>query len=311
MCARVRGYTDYCCAHPGISCRAPIGNERRHYLGTLAIYAHTLIQGGVPIGRQVGKMCACYASWRVCKDMGYTTSMRVHDAAKHGSLAPRERLWIFGVLGTAAEHRDKVTTVHSVFNAMRIPTLSPKLFFGNNFEVFDEAVQEGVERGACRIADPACRDEHIEAYRQAELPYPPNLSEFPEGLREAVRPLTQRMKELVLFVEQTEPWLDESTPQFFDANQSAKFLLSANSIFSDRCPTLASSSKIWARVQIDSQTRKWALLPGRVLMSLVGYPGRLHDADNSNLMASFAGNAFSAFTIGPLWIALMSAMAQK
>lgn len=162
----------------------------------------------------------------------------------------------------------------------------------------------------CRVADPTCRDEHISAYREAELRYPPVLSDFDLALQDAVRPLGERMREMILYVEQTEPWAEIGVPQFFDANMSAKFLLSSGkSVFSPRCPTLAASSKIWARVQVDARTRKWALLPGQLLMKLVGYPGKLPEAGNSSLMTSFAGNAFSGFTIGPFWMALMPALA--
>ena len=107
---------------------------------------------------------------------------------------------------------------------------------------------------------------------------------------------------MIHFANETEPWPDElGTPQFFDANRSVKFLVGGESkIFQDICCTIVASSKIFMRVKVPCSDghgyrTKYCLLPGRILMGLMGWPAcvDLVDVDNSELMTSFAGNAFS------------------
>ena len=87
-----------------------------------------------------------------------------------------------------------------------------------------------------------------------------------------------------------------------DCNLSMQYLIGNGdkTILHTHCPTIAGSTKVWARVRLSESEKKWCLLPGWVLMRLVGYPGGLALSDDSRLMSSFAGNAFSAFTIGPV-----------
>jgi hypothetical protein len=130
-----------------------------------------------------------------------------------------------------------------------------------------------------------------------------------EDLVWAMSPLEERCREVIAFAEQTEPWSEtQGTPHFFDCNLSMQYLLGKGGkrIFSERCPTIAASTKLWMRVISKSGVKKWALLPGAKLMQLAGFPIEPHSSCDHKLMTSFAGNAFSGFSIGPVLMGLFS-----
>lgn len=59
------------------------------------------------------------------ESMGYQVSMHLYDAATHGSIAPRERLWIIAILGEGPAVAKSLLAAHSTMMATRIPTLAP------------------------------------------------------------------------------------------------------------------------------------------------------------------------------------------
>eukprot|EP00959_Pyramimonas_sp_CCMP1952_P123551 2582998-Pyramimonas_sp.AAC.1 len=66
-------------------------------------------------------------------------------------------------------------------------------------------------------------------------------------------------------------------------------------MWSETCPAIAASSKIMMRVHSSEFGKMWCILPGFVLMQFMGFPQDvlLVEKENSKLMSSFAGNAFS------------------
>ena len=124
------------------------------------------------------------------------------------------------------------------------------------------------------------------------MTYPPVNSQLPELMVQAMLPLEARAREVVIYAEETEPWPKQyGTVQFMDCNLSMQFLSGSadRNIFTEHCPTIAASSNIWVRVQVSESLKKWALLPGWMLMRLIGYPGEPEDMEDSKLMSSFAG----------------------
>jgi site-specific DNA-cytosine methylase len=243
----------------------------------------------------------------------YAASASVYDARDHGSIQARERLWFRAFLGDV-DNEQKLNHCHAVCSACRIPPFSPTVFWGDNFGELSSATDWWVEdKGGSRTADPAFRDEHIAVFREAKLEYPPDFSKFDPALVKGIKPLEQRGREAVAYAESVEPWPEQMIVQFFDANMSIQYLVGASGdrdIWSDRCPTFASSSKIMARVELTDGERIWVLLPGFLLMRLVGWPTDLPDCENNKLMTSFAGNAFSAFSIGPILIGTLSVLSR-
>ena len=241
------------------------------------------------------------------RNIGYTVSANVYQASDYGSLADRARTWIRGFLG---DNQRKIQHCHSMMAMLKTPILPPTLYFGEEFEELDLINASLEEKGGCRVADPDWGDKHIEAFREAELPYPPKLSSLPSALQHALLPLEDRAREVVIFAEKTEPWPKTfRTPQFMDCNLSMQYLQGSTGnreFFSETCPTLSGNCKIWVRVQLSESERKWAFLPGWMLMRLIGYPGLPHDFENDKLMTSFAGNAFSGFSIGPVLMGFCS-----
>ena len=91
------------------------------------------------------------------------------------------------------------------------------------------------------------------------MPYPPYYSNMPVVMVRAMSPLEIRAREVVAYAEETEPWPEEfGTPQFMDCNLSMQYLIGNGdkAIFQIRCPTIAASTKIWARVQLSESEKK-------------------------------------------------------
>ncbi len=63
-------------------------------------------------------------------------------------------------------------------------------------------------------------------------------------------------------------------------------------------------------MELPSGERVWGYVPGSALMSVVGWPhGTVAQPENDKLLYSFAGNAFSAFSIGSVYLGMFVAMA--
>ena len=92
-------------------------------------------------------------------------------------------------------------------------------------------------------------------------------------------------------------------PQYFDTTMSLGHLIGANgasAVWRNTCPTITGQTKMFVRVQLSPGVYKYAVLTGSMLMRLVGWAGELMAEGDNDLMTSFAGNAFSAFSVGPL-----------
>ena len=230
-----------------------------------------------------------------------SVSCQSYSACEHGSPAERVRCYIRGFMGAA---QAKLQHCHAIASMVKIGRLPQTLFLGgDSFSDFEQINIDPIVKGGCRVADPDWGDKHLEAFREAQLAYPPNFEDFPDAFSRAVLPLEGREREVAAYAELTLPWPDKlGVVQFFDINQSLQWLVgnSGSNFFSEHCQTIAGSSRIWAGVQLSEAEKRWALLPGSVLMKMTGYPGTPHQSTNSSLMSSLAGNAFNAFSLGPI-----------
>ena len=148
-------------------------------------------------------------------------------------------------------------------------------------------------------------------FREERLDYPPDLeaSHVEDELKFAFSCLDQRMSELLYFAEMTETWNDEpGHAQYFDANLSAKYLCKVDSskIWSDVFPTITGGSIIVMRVRLGR--KRWVVLPGYVLLHLAGWPVQFSEERmmDNKLNTSLAGNCFSAYHFGPVFMSMMA-----
>ncbi len=95
-------------------------------------------------------------------------------------------------------------------------------------------------------------------------------------------------------------YLQPMRPQFVDINHSDDYLLKHSRIWRELIPTMACQSKIFARVQLDDETRAWAVLPGWFTLMVVGHSfSEIPDQADNNTLRRMSGNAFSICSAGP------------
>jgi hypothetical protein len=193
----------------------------------------------------------------------------------------------------------------SITNSIKIDQLEFTDIWGERWwERFLDHWKE--EKEPCNRADPHFRDEFMDAYRDHQIQYPPDYTKLEEGFRKAMLPLQQRAKEMVFFAEFTEELNDEGAPEFLDVAKSFKFV--GNTLYSQRLPTLAANTTLFARMRDPSGSRVWCCLPAAANMALTGWPLALVSGGDETLLRSFAGNAFSAFSIGSILMGVVATM---
>ena len=141
--------------------------------------------------------------------------------------------------------------------------------------------------------------DHLEAFNQAGMVWPPNLDEYPEMKAAMTKAkLTQREQELAFYYERMEPLDAESEVEMVhDLNLSMKFGSHAPPGLS---PCIACSSLLWMR-------RRLRPIKGTEALRIQGV-GEIDSTfviSNKKLMV-FAGNAFNGFTFGAVFIAAMA-----
>jgi hypothetical protein len=116
--------------------------------------------------------------------------------------------------------------------------------------------------------------------------------------------------QVVYFFEVTEPYPSQTgVPQFIDAHMSIGYSRSG-SAWSESVPTVSATTELFARIRVDATRTAWCRVPSVAMMALVGWPPELLKAQppDEKLLQSFAGNAFSAFSVGVLQLGILSCM---
>jgi hypothetical protein len=152
------------------------------------------------------------------------------------------------------------------------------------------------------------KEQNAEFFDMNNMSYPPNLADYPDAFVKAASELSERAIETAIFAEATEPWpTDPYKPQFLDANMSLKFLYKggSHSIFRDTVPTLACSTILWMRVLLTGDRKAWRVVRGKYLLRLIGY-GDPKSIVSDDTCQTLAGNAFSAFAVGPVLLSVIS-----
>lgn len=243
-----------------------------------------------------------------CREIGYEVKALTISAQEYGSVALRTRHFYVGYQ-CVGEFGHTVGTGSSVYDTVQRVKIPPRPVMDFLPNLQDLQVTDRITKRS-RI-DPAFKDDHLAIYRENHLECPPQLSQMPAAFVEAARALSEREIEIAFFLEQTEPYPEKvGVPQFVDVTKSLLYLLGKDGkkmAFSQTVPTLSSTTHLWMRRDNGPDGKYWVLLPSIYLMSFVGWDPSFYRTTCANdLLQSLAGNAFSAFSIGAVFLSLMT-----
>ena len=158
-------------------------------------------------------------------------------------------------------------------------------------------------------------EEHLHAYREAKLAWPPDEAQHADICFDG---MTARQREEAIYLKLKFPWTEDKTaPEFCDINCSLSRLIhdeaNPRNPWSTMVPTLISTCSILMRWKPPGSPTRLRLLTGTELMRLIGWGDNWWAADScrsmkndNTLLTSLAGNAFSAFGIGPIVMMALS-----
>ena len=156
--------------------------------------------------------------------------------------------------------------------------------------------------------DPKFKDEHLLAFRNHGLAWPPKL---PPHLHDVCRGLPQRQKEVIYFLDATTEVGPD--PNFADINLSLGYIMRSidtigKDFFQTRFPNLTGHSTIYMRWRREGLPPGHKILSGMELMQVIGWDSSMYQSGvpegSGKLLTSLAGNAFSGFSIGIVALAL-------
>ena len=220
------------------------------------------------------------------------------------------------VVGALAESRFRA--MDNLLGKMKISSLDWKAFISpDTLDLAPEPVAKA--RKLTDHGDDAANDalkykgDHLAAYRNHAISWPPDWSLATEGLRDMCRGLSHRQAEVVFFLDRTSKTTKKHG--FADINMSLGFIMGSltktdGDYLKDHVPTLTGNCIIYMRFSSDGEVAH-KLLKGVELMQLMGWDRRmyrqcpaLHAPAQGKALSSLAGNAFSAFSIGAVTLAM-------
>ena len=261
------------------------------------------------------------------ESLGYLMMLRKVDAQAHGSRACRERIYFIGMKCGVSAHKLHYDDFDSVLNVMQLEPLPAKVFVNlENHPVpvatvsleHREGPGQESQGGDKKVA--VYKDDHLDLYAQVKLPWPPDITGA------SYQGLTRRAAEVLYFAHHVwplEPCPDGTNEvEFLDVNNSlarllgTKFVrgsgmqadLASLSPWKSMAMTITSHSIVCLRAQVGSQVvlRKAAAYE---VMALAGWDWTWWQAnqelESEALGISLAGNAFSAFAVGPVLTAAL------
>ena len=247
------------------------------------------------------------------------------QADRFGSATHRKRLYIIAVrIDPHVQHSSLSQFLMTILNSMEIGQ-------GKLSDFIDLEGSEGATMRTMKApkGDMKYKDEHIEYFQTAGLQWPVNTDETAQQLIDT-RLMTERQIEVSVYVNAMHPPPAMLVaPQFCDINPSLSRIVGPHKAavdqripWSDVVPTLTTSSAILARYGCDKQTGsdghetcklncKLRLLHGAELMRLMGWDGDIRvetEAEEHRELTAMAGDAFSAFSIGPVFLLTLAAL---
>ena len=237
-------------------------------------------------------------------------------AEKFGSLQARCRIIFIGIRCTEPEFPGGAPWIEQTYNAMQIPQWPCRRFITDCGSQRD-AVEKGDNKRMKVDQNKLYTEEHLEAFKAASLEWPPDLGSICHIVD--MSDMRRRDGEIAYFAYFAFKDDHQGKPgeilDFYDGNHTLKRLLGKQvvtdmgrdelkSFFRINVPTMTSHSKLVVRTTVDGNVTSMRSLAGSECMRLIGWPETLADKFDDeypkDLMVSFAGNAFSAFMMGPV-----------
>ena len=261
----------------------------------------------------------------ICQSLsegGFWAKHFTFDASEYGSKARRERTYWQAVADLIGQCGDLGMFLDRLLVACR---LSDQEFQISDFITTDETLLEhhlsamAADREARERIDPVYKDDHNEFYRAVGLTWPPILRARHASTEFDYRGLTERMCQLVVFLDFLYPVPNEEVNSsgkrydFADIGQSVTRLIKCKATDSKEwhnpwsivMPTLTGHSVLAMREAfLDASGGlqvKVRALTGYECMSLVGWHSTFYKdrpLPRQSVLSSLAGNAFSAFACG-------------
>jgi site-specific DNA-cytosine methylase len=243
-------------------------------------------------------------------------------AENHGSQARRSRLYWPALKGQDIRLADVQTAIAET----KIGKLPLECFIDKDAqeqEDFEFALEDELSastRAAKRPKDaPKWQDFHMAMFLKGGLSWPPTSADWkslPQNMTAAMesagKRISERQKEILYYLEKTEPYACHGNPQWVNILHSMEFLVgqeATREAYSEEIPTLTTKAQIWMR-QCDGDGHEECfhrLLSGENMMELIGWDRSYYngssDRFSQKLLTHLAGNAFSAFGIGPVLLA--------
>jgi site-specific DNA-cytosine methylase len=232
-------------------------------------------------------------------------------AENHGSQARRLRLY-----WPALKGRDiRLADVQTAIAETKIGKLPLECFIDKSAQE-QEDIELFMEDEMLNSTRAAKRPK--ESFK-ADLIWPPTKKDWkslPKSMRDGIeisgQRISERQKEVLYYLEKTEPYASHGNPQWVNILLSMEFLIGQDGTreaYSDEIPTLTTKAQIWMRQceGDDPEDVFHRLLSGENMMELIGWDRCFYngssDRFSQKLLTHLAGNAFSAFGIGPILLA--------
>ena len=243
-------------------------------------------------------------------DAGYAVACFKVEASRYGSMARRLRLYFIGIRqGPNSQH--KLELIRGLLEEM---ALEPGTFLLGDF-LLDPSTLTTSDLPpwprAGNRKEPAYEAAHEDAAFQHKIKHPITEADIVAHCGDALLALPWRSRELAYLMHRIHPMPDGVEHEFLDTNPSFERAArdSSSPWAAHMMNTLIGSTKPVLRFRGPDGVPRLRCLAGREMMAMVGwgagdYIGGVTSTTHVTL-CSLAGNAFSAFAVGPVLLATL------
>jgi hypothetical protein len=269
------------------------------------------------------------------RKLGYWVRQLEHHARDYGSCCLRHRFyWLAVKLPDDVVPSTRCSATWSMLHQHIMSAMRTEAFPAIRFIADSEACRKEVnaflkdeeefnpEGRAAKIMKVDCsyKEEHFVLFQRCGFEWPPVAAAVVDGFKIRLHGLISRQTEVLHFCHKRFPPTDDTPVQFMDANKSLGMLVhykpddptaELKSPWSDYPKTLVGSCSLIVRINIKDgcPSNRHVVRPmeGWEYMSMIGWS--LSDWDSTGrlpargILSNMAGNAFSGFAIGPLFVA--------
>ena len=247
-------------------------------------------------------------------DLGYTSESYIVRAEEYGSFTVKNRLFFVNFLGTSPLQSRMHERLREVLLTMKINRgdldTSFQDFLGEPSKAAD------VRPKKSQKTDPAYKHEHMMAFMEKGLSWPPADQELLEAFGEEFCHISsQRKLEALFFAAAVFPMQECYEADFIDAHKSLRHLVGDGDTDPwrhDKIPTVLSTSEIVMRFRVKERIR-FRQLTGMELFAYAGWHSSFYKVPGTPAIPDWevgqlCGNAFNGFAVAALFAAVMSVM---